>query len=662
MANIDMKCVNAIRVLAADEVQKANSGHPGLPLGSAAMAFELWAKHMRHNPKNSKWAGRDRFILSGGHGSAMLYALLHLFGYGLTLDDLKNFRQDGSKTPGHPEYGWTNGVEATTGPLGAGMGMAVGMAMAEAHMAATFNKDGYNIVDNYTFVLGGDGCMMEGVSSEAFSLAGTLGLSKLIVLYDSNGISIEGSTDIAFTENVQKRMEAFGFQTLTVEDGNDLDAIGKAIEEAKADKKRPSFITVKTKIGFGCPAKEGKASAHGEPLGEDNVRALKENLGWPDPDKTFNIPQDVYDRYAEIIKTGAEAEEKWNKLFDEWSAKFPEAKKLWDEYHTPIDADKLLSDEKFFAYEDKPQATRALSGTMINRLKEIMPNLIGGSADLAPSNKTEMKGAGDFSAADYAGRNLHFGVREFAMAAIANGITLYGGLRVYVATFFVFSDYVKPMMRLAALMELPVTYVLTHDSIGVGEDGPKQLASLRATPNVNVFRPADAKETAAGWYLAATSKDTPTVLVLTRQNLPQLKGSGKDALKGAYVVSPAKKDIPDGIFIASGSEVSLAIEAQDALAAEGIDVRVVSMPCMDLFEKQSAEYKESVLPKAVRNRVAVEAAGNFGWGSYVGLDGAMVGMKGFGASAPAGLLFKKFGFTKENVASTMKEVITKNKG
>ena len=661
-----MKCVNAIRVLSADEVQKANSGHPGLPLGSAAMAYELWARHMKHNPKNSKWAGRDRFILSGGHGSAMLYSLLHLFGYGLTLEDLKNFRQEESKTPGHPEYGWTNGVEATTGPLGAGMGMAVGMAMAEAHMAATFNKEGYPVIDNYTFVLGGDGCLMEGVSSEAFSLAGTLGLGKLIVLYDSNGISIEGSTDIAFTENVQKRLEAFGFQTITVEDGNNLEAIGKAIEEAKADKEHPSFITVKTKIGFGCPAKEGKASAHGEPLGEDNVKALKENLGWPDPEKSFNVPDDVYAHYSELIKSGAAAEEKWNNMFNEWAAKFPEQKKLWDEYHKDIDADALLKNEDFWAYEDKPQATRALSGTMINRLKDIMPNLIGGSADLAPSNKTEMKGAGDFSKKDYAGRNLHFGVREFAMAAIANGITLYGGLRVYVATFFVFSDYLKPMMRLAALMEIPTTYVLTHDSIGVGEDGPthepiEQLAMLRATPNINVFRPADATETAAGWYLAATAKNTPTALVLTRQNLPQLKGSSKDALKGAYVVSDAKKADMDGIIIATGSEVSLAVEAQEMLANEGIDVRVVSMPCMDIFEKQSAEYKEKILPAKVKNRVAVEAAGNFGWGGYVGLDGDVVCMKGFGASAPAGLLFKKFGFTKENVASVMKNVINKNK-
>ena len=568
MANIDTKCVNAIRVLAADAIQKANSGHPGLPLGSAPMAYELWANHMNHNPKDPKWANRDRFILSGGHGSTLLYSLLHFYGYGLTMDDMKQFRQLDSLTPGHPEYGHTVGVEATTGPLGAGMGMAVGMAMAEAHLAATFNKPGYDIVDHYTFALGGDGCMMEGISSEAFSLAGTLGLSKLIILYDSNRISIEGSTDIAFRENVQKRMEAFGFQTITVEDGNDLAAIGKAIEEAKADKEHPSFITVKTEIGYGCPAKQGKASAHGEPLGVENVKALKENLGWPEPDKSFNIPDDVYAHYAELAKKGAEAEEAWNKLFSDYAAKFPEAKALWDKFHAPVDAKALLSDEEFWAYEDKPQATRGLSGIMINRLKDKLPQLFGGSADLAPSNKTNMKDEGDFSKENYKGRNLHFGVREFAMTAIANGITLHGGLRAYIATFFVFSDYTKPMARLAALMGLPVTYVFTHDSIGVGEDGPthepiEQLAMWRALPNVNTFRPADATETAAGWYLAITSTKTPTALVLTRQNLPQLPGSSKDALKGAYVVSEAK-DPADmkGILIGTGSEVSLAIEAQ----------------------------------------------------------------------------------------------------
>ena len=663
MSNMDKTCVSAIRVLAADTVQKANSGHPGLPLGSAAMAYELWAKHMKHNAKNPKWANRDRFILSGGHGSALLYSLLHFFGYGLTMDDMKQFRQEGSLTPGHPEYGHTVGVEATTGPLGAGMGMAVGMAMAEAHLAAVFNEANYPIVDHYTFVLGGDGCLMEGISSEAFSLAGTLGLSKLIVLYDSNCISIEGSTDLAFTENVQERMKAFGFQTLDVADGNDLDAIGKAIEEAKADKEHPSFITVHTQIGYGCPAKQGKASAHGEPLGEENVKALKENLGWPKPEETFYIPDDVYAHFAEMSKQAAAGEEAWNKLFADYAAKFPEKKALWEQYHAPVDADALLKNESFWAYEDKPQATRALSGTMINRLKDIMPNLFGGSADLAPSNKTEMKDVGFFAKDNYAGRNIHFGVRELAMAAMANGITLHGGLRTFIGTFFVFSDYTKPMLRLAALMNIPVTYVFTHDSIGVGEDGPthepiEQLAMLRATPNVNVFRPADATETAAGWYLAATSTKTPTALALTRQNLPQLAGSSKEALKGGYVISDAKKQDMDGILIASGSEVSLAIEAQEELRKEGIDVRVVSMPCMDLFAQQDAAYQEKILPKNVRARVAVEAAGDFGWGKYVGLDGATVTMPGFGASAPAGTLFKKFGFTKEHVAEVMKQVIS----
>lgn len=660
MNNLETMSVNAIRVLSADAIQKANSGHPGLPLGSAPMAYELWAHHMNHNPKNPNWVNRDRFILSGGHGSMLLYSLLHLFGYGLTLDDLKNFRQDGSLTPGHPEYGHTVGVEATTGPLGAGMGMAVGMAMAEAHLAAIFNKPDFPIMDHYTFVLGGDGCMMEGISSEAFSLAGTLGLSKLIVLYDSNNISIEGGTDIAFTENVQKRMEAFGFQTITVEDGTDLDAIGKAIEVAKADKKRPSFITVKTQIGYGCPAKQGKASAHGEPLGEDNVKALKENLGWP-TQEAFAVPDEVYENYKALAKDGAAVEEKWNALFEAYAEKYPDMKKQWDVYYSAVDADALMKNEEFWAYEDKAAATRSLSGKMINRLKDIMPQLFGGSADLAPSNKTYMDNAGDFSKDNYAGRNLHFGVRELAMAAMANGIVLHGGLRPYVATFFVFSDYTKPMLRLAALMKLPVTYVLTHDSIGVGEDGPthepiEQLAMLRAMPNVNVFRPADAKETAAGWYLAATSKETPTVLVLSRQNLPQLVGTGKDALKGAYVVSEAKGNM-DGIFIASGSEVALAIEAQEKLAGEGINVRVVSMPCMDIFRQQSKEYQESVLPGNVRARVAVEAAADFGWGAYVGLDGASVTMQSFGASAPGGTLFKKFGFTAEHVADVMKQVI-----
>ncbi len=658
--NIENMSVNAIRVLAADAVQKANSGHPGLPLGSAAMAYELWANHMNHNPADPKWFNRDRFILSGGHGSTLLYSLLHLFGYGLTKEDLASFRQWGSLTPGHPEYGHTVGVEATTGPLGAGMGMAVGMAVAEAHLAAVFNKENYPVVDHYTYVLGGDGCMMEGISSEAFSLAGTLGLSKLIVLYDSNKISIEGGTDIAFTEDVRKRFEAFGFQTLVVEDGNNIEEIGKAIEEAKADKTRPTMITVKTKIGYGCPAKEGKASAHGEPLGADNVAALKENLGWPSQEP-FYVPDEVYANYKEKAKKGAQAEEAWNKLFADYCNAYPQMKKLWDEYFDENAADKVLNDENFWSYEDKPQATRNISGIQINKLKNILPNLMGGSADLAPSTKTYMSDMGDFSKDNYAGRNMHFGVRELAMTAIGNGMMLHGGLHAFVSTFFVFSDYVKPMARLSAIMGVPLTFVLTHDSIGVGEDGPthepiEQLAMFRSLPNFTVYRPCDATETAAAWAYAVTSKKTPTALVLTRQNLPQIPGSSKDALKGAYVIADSSKNEPDAILIASGSEVSLAVDAKAELMKDGIDVRVVSMPSMDVFEQQSDEYKESVLPKSVRKRVAIEALSDFGWGRYVGLDGAYVTMHSFGASAPAATLFKEFGFTVENVVKTVKSL------
>ncbi len=658
---IETTSVNAIRVLAADAVQKANSGHPGLPLGSAAMAYELWANHMNHNPKDPAWPNRDRFILSGGHGSTLLYSLLHLFNYGVTMEDMKQFRQWGSKTPGHPEYGVTPGVEASTGPLGAGMAMAVGMAMAEAHLAAVFNKEGYPVVDHYTYVLGGDGCMMEGISYEAFSLAGTLGLSKLIVLYDSNNISIEGNTNIAFREDVRKRFEAFGFQTLLVEDGNDLDEIGAAIEAAKADTTRPTMIEVKTKIGFGCPAKEGKASAHGEPLGVENVKALKENLGF-DPEVSFYVPDEVYANYAEKAERGAKAEEAWCALFTEYCEKFPEMKELWDQYFDKNAAEKLIDDEAFWSYDEKPEATRNLSGQVINRLANILPGMFGGAADLAPSTKTNMKDKGDFSKENYAGQNLHFGIRELAMAGIGNGLALHGGVIPYVSTFFVFSDYVKPMARLASLMGLPLTYVLTHDSIGVGEDGPthepiEQLAEFRAMPNFNVFRPADATETIAAWYSAVTSKNTPTAIVLTRQNLPQLAGSSKEALKGGYIVADSEKEIPDAIIMATGSEVQLGIAAKEALAGEGVDIRVVSMPCMDIFEAQSAEYKESILPKACRARVAVEALCDFGWGKYVGLDGTTVSMKGFGASAPAAVLFEKFGITKEAVIDAVKSVL-----
>ena len=660
--NIEEMSVNAIRVLSADAIQKANSGHPGLPLGTAPVAYELFAKHMNYNPHNPDWVNRDRFVLSGGHGSMLLYSLFHLFGIGnLSLEEVKNFRQFGSLTPGHPEYGHTVGVEATTGPLGQGMAMAVGMAMAEAHLSSVFNKEGFPVVDHYTYVLGGDGCMMEGISSECFSLAGTLGLSKLIVFYDSNNISIEGSTDIAFTEDVVTRFKAFGFQTIEVEDGNDLEAIGKAIEEAKADKTRPSLIKVNTLIGYGCPAKQGKASAHGEPLGVDNVAALKENINWPCKGD-FEVPKEVYDHYKELADNMAKAEDKWNELFAAYVEKYPEMKELWDNYFDGYDMSDLFNSDEYWAKGDKPEATRSTSGTILNIIKKAMPNLIGGSADLAPSNKTNMKDAGDFSKDNYAGTNLHFGVREQAMAAIGNGLALHGGLKAFVATFFVFSDYVKPMARLSALMKLPLTYIFTHDSIGVGEDGPthepiEQLAAFRSLPDFTVFRPCDRTETAAAWMYAVENECGPTGLVLTRQNLPQIEGSSKDALKGGYVIADSDKATPDAIIIASGSEVSLAVNAKEELKKYSIDVRVVSMPSMELFDKQSAEYKESVLPDAVRKRVAVEALSDFGWYKYVGLDGKVIAMEGFGASGPAATLFEHFGFTVDNVVKTVKEVV-----
>ncbi|MCI6240050.1 MAG: transketolase [Clostridium sp.] len=658
---IDTKSVNSIRVLAADAIQKANSGHPGLPLGSAPMAYELWANHMNHNPKNPKWENRDRFILSGGHGSALLYSLLHFFGYGITIEDMKNFRQLGSKTPGHPEYGHTVGVEATTGPLGAGMAMAVGMAMAENHLAATFNKKDFPVVDHYTYVLGGDGCMMEGISYEAFSLAGTLGLEKLIVLYDSNNISIEGDTNIAFRENVRKRFESFGFHTQLVEDGNDLDAIGKAIEAAKAEKGRPSMIEIKTKIGAGCPAKEGKASAHGEPLGVENVAALRANLGIAD-NGPFVLDQDVYDHFAKLAEEKAAAEDAWNALFADYCKTYPEMKELWDTYHNTDNAKCLYDLDEFWNSFDKPEATRNVSGKLLNIINNVVPNMFGGAADLAPSTKTNMKDAGDYSKENPLGKNIHFGIREIAMAAIGNGIALHGGLRPFVSTFFVFSDYVKPMARLSALMGVPLTYVLTHDSIGVGEDGPthepiEQLAMLRAMPNFYVYRPADATECAAAWYFAANKKDAPTALVLSRQNLPQLDGSSQEALKGGYILEDSAKDTPDAIIIATGSEVSLAVEAKKELAAENIDVRVVSMPCMDLFEDQPDEYKDAVLPKNVTARVGVEALSEFGWGRYIGINGQFVGMKSFGASAPGSQLFEHFGITKDAVVAAVKKTL-----
>ena len=660
--NINQKAVNALRILSADQVQKANSGHPGLPLGAAPIAYSLWANNMNHNPKNPNWENRDRFILSAGHGSSLLYSLLHMFGYGLSLEDLKSFRQFGSLTPGHPEYKHTAGVESTTGPLGAGVSTAVGMAMAEAHLAAKFNKDGYPIVDHYTYALTGDGCLMEGVAYEALSLAGTLKLDKLIVLYDSNRITIEGDTDLAFTEDVAARFEAFGYHVQLVEDGNDLDALNVAIAKAKADKERPSLIICKTQIGYGCPAKVGKASAHGEPLGEDNIVELRKFLGWENQ-TAFEVDAEIYDHYKALAEEGAKKEEAWKAMFAEYATKYPEDARLWDKYFAKPDVQKIIDSEEYWAHEDKAMATRAVSGDIINKLKDVYPNLVGGSADLAPSNKTEMKGQGYFSATDRSGRNIHFGVREMAMTAITNGIYLHGGLNPYCATFFVFSDFMKPMIRLSSLMGLPVTFVLTHDSIGVGEDGPthepiEQLAMLRSIPNLNVFRPADYTETAAAWASAIGSEATPTAIVLTRQNLPQLEGSSKEAFKGGYILAEAaNKDKIDLIIMASGSEVELALGAKEELEKEGKSVRVVSVPCMDIFETQSPEYIEEVLPSAVRTRLAVEAANPMPWYKYIGLDGDVVAMNSFGASAPAKVLFDHFGFTVANVVDKAKALV-----
>ena len=655
--DMETMAVNAIRVLSADAIQKANSGHPGLPLGVAPMAYEMWAHYLNINPADPTWEDRDRFILSGGHGSMLLYSLLHLFGFGLTKEDVMQFRQLGSLTPGHPEYGHTVGIEATTGPLGAGISMAVGMAAAEKHLASIFNKPGYEIVNHRTFVIAGDGDLMEGISSEALSLAGTWNLSKLTVLYDSNKISIEGSTDIAFREDVVKRAEAFGFKTLEVDDGNDLEKIAAALDTALQDDSAPYFIKVKTTIGFGCPAKQGSAAAHGEPLGEENVKAMKETLGWPSQEP-FYVPEEVYAHYKALAEAKQPAEDAWKKLFDEYCAKFPEMAELWARYHSDEDVKALRADAGFFAKAEKAEATRASSGVVINYMKDKLPNLFGGSADLGPSNKTEMKGEGYFSAETPEGKNIHFGVREMAMAGIANGMLLHGGLRTFVATFFVFSDYLKPMARLAALMKIPQIFVLTHDSIGVGEDGPthepiEQLAMLRSIPNFDVIRPCDRTETEGAWLMALEAKDRPTALVLTRQNLEQLPGADAHKVeKGAYIIDDCE-DTPEVILIATGSEVALAVKAKAELSAQGKKVRVVSMPNMEAFDRQDAAYKESVLPNSVRKRVAIEALSDFGWYKYVGLDGKVVSMHGFGASGNGSLLFKHFGFTVENVVETV---------
>ena len=649
---IESKAINSIRILSADGIQKANSGHPGLPLGAAPAAYTLWSKFLHFDPTHLQWENRDRFVLSAGHGSMLLYSLLHLFSCGLTKEDLMSFRQMGSLTPGHPEYGHTMGVDATTGPLGAGLAMAVGFAMAESHLAAEFNKEGLALVDHRTYALCGDGCLMEGISSEALSLAGTLNLHKLTILYDSNHISIEGNTEIAFTENVEKRMEAFGFKTLTVEDGNDVEAISYAIKKAEEDTTAPYFITIKTEIGYGVPNKQGKASAHGEPLGEENIKEMRAFLHW-EYEEAFYIPEEVYAHYQSLVEEKKKSYIAWKAVLEEYAKNYPDDYEKYLSYHDKKKVLDLLHDKALWEKAEKEEATRNSSGEILQMVKDRVPNLFGGSADLAPSTKTEMKGEGFFSKDNRLGKNIHFGVRELAMAGIANGILLHGGYRSYASTFFVFSDYIKPMARLAALMKLPQIYILTHDSIGVGEDGPthepiEQLAMLRSTPNFRVFRPADRQETAAAWFSALSSTDCPTAIVLSRQNLPQLCQDGKEALKGAYILSDSEKT-PELIFIATGSELELAEKAGEVLRGEGKAVRVVSMPSMEIFEMQSEEYKEKILPSSVEKRISVEALSSFGWGKYVGLKGASLSMDSFGASAPAKELFNHFGFTVENL-------------
>lgn len=648
-------CVNTIRTLSADAIQKAKSGHPGLPLGAAPMAFALFNDCLKISPKKADWFDRDRFILSAGHGSMLLYSLLHLFEYGVGIDDIKNFRQLDSLTPGHPEYGHTVGVDATTGPLGQGISMAVGMAMAESHLASVFNTEDEKIVDHYTYSLVGDGCLMEGISNEASSLAGTLKLEKLIVLYDSNNITIEGDTSSAFSENVRMRYEALGWDTFLVEDGNDIEKIISTIEAAKKTKK-PSLIEIKTKIGYGS-VKEGSASAHGEPLGEDNIPQFKKNIGW-EYNESFYVPNEV----REYMK--AKVTEK-NKFFDEWEnklenykIKYPEKYKLFVKYINNEIDEKIFEDKEIFNFE-KDMATRESSGVVLNKISEFIPQLFGGSADLGPSNKSVMKNFEFYSPENRSGKNIHFGVREHAMAAICNGISLHGGLLPYCATFFVFSDYLKPSVRLSALMNQGVIYILTHDSIGVGEDGPthepiEHLAMLRSTPNVSVYRPCDAKETAYAWISALKNRNTPTCLALTRQKLINLKETSSESLKGGYVLKDFGEKV-ELIIMASGSEVSLAYEVCEKLVNDGIGTRLVSMPCMDEFEKQSREYKEKVLPTEIRKRVSLEALSTFGWGKYVGLDGISIGLDTFGASAPANLLFEKFGFTSDKIYDRIKK-------
>ena len=661
---VNQTTVNTLRFLSVEAIQKAKSGHPGLPMGAAPFALATWGA-MKHNPKNPNWPDRDRFVLSAGHGSTLLYSLLHVFGYDVSIEDLKNFRQSNSATPGHPEYGHTPGVEITTGPLGQGIANAVGFAWAENYLAARFNKPGMPLVDHYTYALCGDGCLQEGVAAEAVSLAGTLKLGKLILLYDSNNITIEGGTDIAFTEDVRGSFTAKGWHVQHIEDGNDMAAINAALEKAKAVTDKPSLIEIKTVIGYGAP-KQGTAAVHGSPLGDDGIRQAKETLGWA-YEEAFYVPQEVKEAFLNWQASAQAQEDSWLKLAASYKQAYPACWQAWEDWHSNKLPDNFCDLESTFGelFQDAALATRASSERILQNLSKLVPQLIGGSADLAPSTLTIMKDRGSYSPGSPTGSNLHFGVREHAMTAIANGMAAHGGLRPYVAGFFVFSDYMKPAMRLSALMNLPVIYIMTHDSIGVGEDGPthqpvEQLAALRSIPGFWVYRPCDARETAAAWVQALSRSDGPTALVLSRQNLPLLPGSGEGAYKGAYIltdsVNPATGQ-PDILLMASGSEVELITKAAAELKEQGIHARVISMPCMEVFDAQDECFKEALLPKAVRARLAVEAACAFGWHKYTGLDGAVISVDGFGASGPASELFNAYGFTVQNVIEKANEIL-----
>lgn len=653
----DNLVVNSLRFLSVEAVQKANSGHPGLPMGAAPMAYALWGKNLNINPKDSKWLNRDRFILSAGHGSALNYSLLHMYGFDVSIDDLKEFRQLHSNTPGHPEIGLTHGVEAATGPLGQGISMAVGMAIAETHLAEEFNKPDLNLIDHYTYVIASDGDLMEGISYEACSLAGTLGLGKLIVLYDSNSISIEGDTDQHFTEDVVTRFEGFHWQVLEVEDGNNIKEINKAIKEAKEDTKRPTLIKITTQIGYGSPAKVGTASAHGEPLGADNIVEMREYLEWNYD--SFHVPHEAYEKTQSQLAKKKEVYDEWKELESAYAESYPtEYKKLMDTVEGKLPDD--LFDESYFDF-DKDYASRESSGIVLNRIADKFEALLGGSADLAPSNKTEIKNSTWYDKNNYGGRNFHFGVREHAMAAIGNGMALHGGLRPYVATFLIFSDYMKGAMRLSSVMKTPLIYVLTHDSIGVGEDGPthqpiEQLSMLRTIPNFHVFRPADSTETAYAWKVAMESKETPVALALSRQKLPNLAGSSENTEKGGYIIAEAQNPM-QLILMGSGSEVSLCLEAKNKLEDKGIGVRVVSMPCMTLFDQQDEEYKQSVLPNEMRKRISIEAAATLPWYKYVGLDGITIGLDRFGESAPAAKVYEYLNITTDRILEEAKTII-----